>query len=40
MTDYAEHIGNPNDETLLLDAVKRHMKKTGRVPKGVAGDRG
>lgn len=40
ITDYKVHIGNPNDDTLLLKAVERHIKKTGVVPRGIATDRG
>jgi len=40
VTDYKVHKGNPNDETLLEDAIKRHIKLTGTVPHSVATDRG
>lgn len=40
VTDFKVHIGNPSDEKLLLDAVKRHIEKTGTVPRAVATDRG
>ena len=40
ITDYKVHVGNPSDEKLLLNAVKRHIEATGRVPYGIATDRG
>jgi IS5 family transposase len=40
ITDYKIHIGNPSDDSLLLDAVKRHIQKTGRTPYALSTDRG
>lgn len=40
ITDYKVHVGNPSDESLLVDTVKRHIGKTGKVPYSIATDRG
>jgi len=40
VTDYEVTSGNPEDSTLLTASVERHIKRVGRVPKGVAVDRG
>lgn len=40
VTYYAVEQGNPEDSTLLLGAVEGHRLHTGRVPHGVATDRG
>lgn len=40
VTDYQVHTGNPNDETLLSEAINRHIKTTGIIPQSVATDRG
>ena len=40
VTDFKVHVGNPSDESLLIDAVKRHIEATGVIPEGLAADRG
>lgn len=40
VTDYEVTRGNPEDSTLLVPAVKRHAQRVGKVPQGVATDRG
>lgn len=40
ITGYEVLDGNPNDDTLLVDAVDKHIKTFGRPPRAVAGDRG
>ena len=40
VTDFKVHIGNPSDDSLLIDTVKRHIDATGVIPDGVAADRG
>ena len=40
ISHYAMTKGNPEDSTLLLAAVEGHRQHTGRVPHGVATDRG
>lgn len=37
---YQVHKGNPNDETLLADAIERHIETTGTIPQSIATDRG
>ena len=40
VTGYEVYIGNPSDDGMLLDAVKEHKKRFGKVPRAVATDRG
>lgn len=40
ISGYAVHVGNPNDTTQIVPAVKRHMETFGRPPDEVATDRG
>ncbi|AFM41403.1 transposase, IS5 family [Desulfosporosinus acidiphilus SJ4] len=40
ITDYKVHVGNPSDDSLLVETVKRHISKTGKVPYSIATDRG
>jgi hypothetical protein len=40
VTHYDLFIGNPNDSTLVKDAVKAQRKLLGRYPQALAGDRG
>lgn len=40
ITGYAVYVGNPADKDLLVPNVKEHVRRTGRVPKGAATDRG
>lgn len=40
VTDYEVTSGNPEDSTLLMASVERHITRVGRVPRGVAVDRG
>ena len=40
VTYYAVAAGNPEDSTLLEPAVEGHQERVGRVPHGVATDRG
>lgn len=40
ITHYEIYQGNPSDDTLLLDAVDKHIQNTGRIPRAVATDRG
>ena len=40
ITHYEVYEGNPSDELLLIDAIKRHWSNVGCIPKEVASDRG
>lgn len=40
VTDYAVTSGNPEDSTLLVPALKRHVQRVGKAPHAVATDRG
>ena len=40
ITHYEVYEGNPSDELLLIDAIKRHRCNVGHIPKEVATDRG
>jgi IS5 family transposase len=40
VTDYEVARGNPEDSTLLVPAVKRHIDRVGRPPQRIAVDRG
>lgn len=40
VTDYAVAEGNPGDQRLLVPALERHIARVGKVPYGIAVDRG
>lgn len=40
VTDYEVTSGNPEDSTLLVPAVKRHIGRVGKAPQRIAVDRG
>ena len=40
ITDYQVLQGNPSDEDLLVEPLKRHTERVGKVPREVAVDRG
>ena len=40
ITDYQVLQGNPSDKDLLLEPIKRHTERVGKVPREVAVDRG
>jgi IS5 family transposase len=40
VTGYEAFVGNPNDGSLLVDAVKEHKSVLGTYPEDLAGDRG
>ena len=40
VTDYQVTVGNPEDSTLLVGSVERHIDAVGKVPREVAVDRG
>lgn len=40
VTDYEVTSGNPEDSTLLVPAVKRHVDRVGKPPQRIAVDRG
>lgn len=40
VTDYAVTSGNPEDSTLLVPAVQRHIDRVGKAPQRIAVDRG
>jgi len=40
VTDYEVTTGNPEDSTLLMPAVKRHIDRVGKTPQRIAVDRG
>jgi IS5 family transposase len=40
ISDYAVHVGNAADKTLLVGVVQRHQQQFGSAPKEVAVDRG
>jgi transposase, IS5 family len=40
VTDYEVTRGNPEDSTLLVSAVKRHIERVGQPPQRIAVDRG
>ena len=40
ITGYAVYVGNPSDKDLLVPNVQEHIRRTGRVPKRTATDRG
>lgn len=40
VTDYEVTTGNPEDSTLLVPAVKRHIDRVGKPPRRIAVDRG
>lgn len=40
ISDYQVHIGNPNDATLAVGVVKRHIDRFGKPPNDLSTDRG
>ena len=40
ITDYQVLKGNPSDKDLLVEPIKRHTERVGKVPREVATDRG
>jgi transposase, IS5 family len=40
VVDYDVHVGNPPDADLLVPAIERAARRTGKVPKAVTADRG